>query len=689
MFSNKVDPLPQKNWRSNVRRPSYINTCESKTQWTLPLSERLKRREQEGEFKKDVDRSAKGLTKQKWNKFKRELREISYKLEPWRASIKAVEGYHGSGVASYFMFMRWSLFLNIGITLLIITFVTIPQVAFPKRDYSPAIFGINKTSVQIDEAVKCSKDYVLKINKTDVKALLLDFLQGSGWMEKTALFYGYYDNKELFTYGKTYIIPLAYLLVSISCLLYSVILMAKKSAASFRDNVEDDRAGDNFQFFSLVFLSWDYTITDAVSAKLKKASIMKQIQTELAEKQYKLKKENLTKNQRILMYTIRVTINIFVLTCLTASAYLIYYVTQYSTNFTKMDTYSGQHKIVKLLVEFMPSLTISALNGFVPIIFSLVIIIEDYAPQNEVIITLGRTILLRLASLIFLVASLYKDVMCKPKNVCGIGMESCTKITCWESYIGQQFYKLVITDFVIKLVLCLTVEPIRKLMAKKLKFKLLPQPQFNVPQNVLDLVYIQSLCWLGFFFAPLITCMVLISIFITFYLKKLSALHWCAASVKPYKASKSQSLFASVLMVSFFLCCLPIGYVICKVPPSRSCGPFRIYKYMYEILTVTLEFWPISAAITISFLTSGAFVLTIIIVLLLFLYYFYKKIASQSATIKILSNKLNSERKEKYYFMVEASKSLKQGQANREYPTQARELEEATGSTEVLDENKS
>uniref|UniRef100_A0A0L8I5I5 TMC domain-containing protein n=1 Tax=Octopus bimaculoides TaxID=37653 RepID=A0A0L8I5I5_OCTBM len=190
---------------------------------------------------------------------------------------------------------------------------------------------------------------------------------------------------------------------------------------------------------------------------------------------------------------------------------------------------------------------------------------------------------------------------------------------------------------------------------------------------------------LGFFFAPLITCMVLISIFITFYLKKLSALHWCAASVKPYKASKSQSLFASVLMVSFFLCCLPIGYVICKVPPSRSCGPFRIYKYMYEILTVTLEFWPISAAITISFLTSGAFVLTMIIVLLLFLYYFYKKIVSQSESIKILSNKLNSERKEKYYFMVEASKSLKQGQENREHPTQAREPD----SIEVLGENKS
>ncbi|GAB1598463.1 transmembrane channel-like protein 7, partial [Argonauta hians] len=614
------------------------------------------RREQEGQVRDNSKLNAKSFTKQKWKKVKRETREISEKLEPWRSSIKAVEGYHGSGVASYFMFMRWSAFLNIGITGFILVFVTLPGVAFPPKNYLMSCCG--GTNQSIETANTCSKAYILNTSSSDTKTLLLDFIQGSGWMEKTALFYGYYKNEALTTDGISYMIPLAYLLVTMACLFFSVILLAKKSASNFRHSVEKRSVANSFQFYNLVFVSWDYTITDNTSAKLKKCSIRKQIEAELAEKQYRLKKDNLTKHQRICLYAIRIAVNIFVLACLGASAFLIFRVTKFSTDSINNKTFIDKPKILKLLVEFLPPLTMGVLNGFVPIIFSFVTRFEDYAPQKEVYLTLVRTILLKLASLIFLVASLYKDVMCRSKDGCRIGKDPCPQIKCWETYIGQQFYKLVITGFATKLIMCLLVEPFRKLIAIKLKLKV--QKQFNVPQDVLDLIYVQSLCWLGFFFAPLISLMVLIEIFFTFYLKKLSALHWCTASEKAYKASKSQSLFASLLMGSFFLCCLPIGYVIRKVPPSASCGPFRIYNHMYDILTFTASTWPITTGAVVSFLTSGAFIIIIIIILLLFLYYFYQKIKYQSRTVNILTERLESERKEKYYFMVEASKLQKQ-----------------------------
>lgn len=149
--------------------------------------------------------------------------------------------------------------------------------------------------------------------------------------------------------------------------------------------------------------------------------------------------------------------------------------------------------------------------------------------------------------------------------------------------------------------------------------------------------------------------MVLLKFFCTFHLKKLSALKWCAALEKPYKASKSQSLFATVLMISFFFCCLPIGYIICYVPPSRSCGPFRVYNNMYDILTITVELWPLTASMIVRFLSSSAFILTIIVILILFLYHCAQRGSAQNETIKLLRKQLNAERKEKFYFMMEAN----------------------------------
>ncbi|CAE1282323.1 TMC [Acanthosepion pharaonis] len=659
MFSNnKISPLPNNGVvddssgsQVSQRRQAVVTVEQNSQIWTPHLSERLRRRTEFGELK--PTKKSSGNLEQKIIQIRRFLREVAFKLEPWRESVKAIEGHHGSGVASYFLFLRWSIYLNFGFFMLLFGLIVIPQVAFKKKNYTTAVLGINSSYVHVNYSQHCSQQYILNYSSTSVSEILLDFLQGTGWMEKTPLFYGYYEGKEL-NYDKSYIIPLAYILVCIFSLIYSVIMMAKKSASNFQDSIYDATPSSHYQFFTLVFLSWDYTMTDEISAKLKLKSLKKQIISELTDKQYRQKRKNLTTYQYARIIFIRVLVNIFVLLCLGTGAYLIYFTTQFTTFHVKPDEFHGHHESVRFLVEYLPSITISALNGFIPFVFSFITKVEDYLPQNQVIIILIRTILLRLASLIFLVASLYKEVMCTPKDNCNVGVADCPPLRCWETYIGQQFYKLVIMDFLISFSLCVIVEPLRKLFSRCLKISSL-EPQFDVPKNVLDLVYTQSLSWLGFFFAPLLPCMVLLKFFGTFYLKKLSALKWCAALEKPYKASKSQSLFATVLMISFFFCCLPIGYIICYVPPSRSCGPFRVYNNMYDILTITVELWPLTASMIVRFLSSSAFILTIIVILILFLYHCAQRGSAQNETIKLLRKQLNAERKEKFYFMMEAN----------------------------------
>lgn len=52
--------------------------------------------------------------------------------------------------------------------------------------------------------------------------------------------------------------------------------------------------------------------------------------------------------------------------------------------------YVEWHTALQLLIEFLPSLTITFLNILVPLIFEKIVMGEDYTPQVEVQITLVR-----------------------------------------------------------------------------------------------------------------------------------------------------------------------------------------------------------------------------------------------------------------------------------------------------------
>lgn len=45
---------------------------------------------------------------------------------------------------------------------------------------------------------------------------------------------------------------------------------------------------------------------------------------------------------------------------------------------------------------------------------------------------------------------------------------------------------------------------------------------------------------------------------------QLSAMYNTNPPEIPYKASKSNNFFMIVLMIAFFLCCLPVGYTMVK-----------------------------------------------------------------------------------------------------------------------------
>lgn len=58
---------------------------------------------------------------------KYELKNMIYFLELWYSSLKKIEGNFGSGVGSFFQFLRTIFILNFCIAIISIAFIVVPQ----------------------------------------------------------------------------------------------------------------------------------------------------------------------------------------------------------------------------------------------------------------------------------------------------------------------------------------------------------------------------------------------------------------------------------------------------------------------------------------------------------------------------------------------------------------------------------
>ncbi|XP_070187333.1 transmembrane channel-like protein 7 isoform X2 [Littorina saxatilis] len=574
--------------------------------------------------------------KNAWHNFK-------YTMELWGSSMRTIEGHHGTGVVSYFVFLRYLLLVNFCMFLLSM-FIWVPEAIHDESAYTSG-----------STAATCTPLYDVNVSSNAFE-LILDFFQGSGWMEKTMMFYGYYSGNGL--ENTSYKLSLAYILVCISCLVVSLILMGKYLVSDFRETILN--AGDGLtEFCNKVFGTWDYALTDNTSASIKHKSVRFELLSDMNEQIFVKEREQRLRDGslRCKLYTIRIIINIFIVLVLGASGYLIYYVTDYSTGYVSRnaDVSGTTEVLLKLLVQFLPAITISALNGMLPVIFQKVVVGEEYTNAFVVKITLVRTVFLRLASLTVLMVTLYSAVTCSTRSVCMSTSSPCSVITCWETYVGQQLYKLIIADFLAVIIKTLLVELPRRLCYEKCScgiFKKIGPPEFDIPACVLDLVYSQCLYWLALTFAPLAPTFAVLKVVVTFYMKRLSVLKACPPAEQPSRASRTNTFFMVILLIAFFICSVPVGYVFYDMEPSHGCGPFRTYGYMYHAITQTVEGWPSGGQGFYNLIVSPAVTGPLIIFLILLIYYCSVLASAHKSVADIYREQLVMEGRDKQYLMV-------------------------------------
>ncbi|KAF4103044.1 transmembrane channel-like protein 7 [Onychostoma macrolepis] len=496
----------------------------------------------------------------------------------WKRGIQRIGGHFGGGVQSYFLYLRFLVILNFLSSLLIGAFVLIPSIVFRSMNLNSTIAPtVNLTGVEICLQYDPKPDALLVFY-----TYFLDLVSGTGFMEYSYLFYGYYNNSVIESNGFSYNIPLAYLLTAAFYFLFCLICMIIRMGDTARLVVTGGGAVGGYSM--LVFTGWDHGLQGDRATKLKKNNLRHRLQVDLEEERLKKKAASLTLGQTVSLYALRVFLNLVVLILIGATFYCIARATQFSqSNVEKSD-------FTELLLQYLPSMVITASNFVVPLLCDKIALLEKYSPSTTVILALLRAVFLRLVSLGVLLFTLWEQITCKGEN----SSEYCTpckynhkRYECWETRVGQEMYKLTLFDFLITIATLILVEFPRRIVVDHCSCKLtqlVGRQEFLVAPNVLALVYSQTVVWTGALFCPLLPFINTIKFILFYYCKKITLFQNCQPATRNFRSTTSNFFFLLVLLFGWMLSSMVLLYSVAKIHPSYGCGPFRTNSAMWDVV---------------------------------------------------------------------------------------------------------
>ncbi|XP_010292506.1 PREDICTED: transmembrane channel-like protein 6 [Phaethon lepturus] len=501
-------------------------------------------------------------------------------VKPWHYALKQIGGRFGSSVLSYFLFLKTLLMFNILSFLILLVFVVALQAAYPPASASAHPF----TS--------------------------LELLTGAGYFTHSLLYYGYYSNVTLNDpllnmpldgsscpiAAPLLNMPLAYLFsVGVSFLVTCVLLVYSMSR-SFRESYRvGSSAGD---LAVKVFCAWDFKVIQRRSVKLQCENICTQLKELLAEQ--RSRSHSLSLCQRlghtaVLLLAWALSLST-VLGCVLAVHYFSEHMHVVSAAPCMGPGVGGpglgywggrpeqpwEAEAAPLQLPFCGErqqeaillvlpLVVSLLTVLMPHLYNLLAVWEKQdSPVTEVYVAICRNLILKMVVLGLLCYQwLSRRVVCSTEE-------------CWETCVGQDLYRFVVMDFIFTLLDTLFGELVwRLILEKRLKRK--QKPEFDIARNVLELIYGQTLTWLGILFAPLLPAVQTLKLLLLFYIKKTSLMQNCQSPSKPWQASHMSTVFITLLCFPSFLgAAVFLSYTIWSVRPSETCGPFQGLETIYK-----------------------------------------------------------------------------------------------------------
>uniref|UniRef100_A0A674EPA9 Transmembrane channel-like protein n=1 Tax=Salmo trutta TaxID=8032 RepID=A0A674EPA9_SALTR len=620
-------------------------------------------------------------------KVSRLLYNIVVLFIPWEMRIKKIESHFGSGVASYFIFLRWLFGINIVLTVMTGAFIVIPELLAGEP------FGTTRSKTIPKEHLASAQD--------------LDTIWSlGGYLQYSVLFYGYYGPvRKLGSAG--YRLPLAYFLVGMAVFAYSFIILLRKMAKNSRLSLAS-ASDENFTFCWRVFCAWDYLIGNPEAAESKGAAIVNNIREAIVEEQEKKKDTSLA-----VLISLRILANILVLLSLAGSIYIIYFVVDRSQKLEQ------EKPELTLWEKNEVSVVVSLITMIAPSAFELVAQLEMYHPRTSLRFQLARVLVLYLGNLYSLIIALLDKVnsmsmaaasvvsgnlsdstafmatISQPREtslstlvsdisisenrnstIATIAMVldvntsiSTSKVTmatmynhtgmfeqnkqkkpdeCWETYVGQEMLKLSIIDMIFTVASILLIDFIRGLVVRylsdcccwDLESKFPEYGEFKIAENVLHLIYNQGMIWMGSFFSPCLPAFNVLKLIGLMYLRSWAVLTCNVPHQQVFRASRSNNFYLAMLLFMLFLCMLPTIFAIVRYRPSQHCGPFSGQEKIYDIISETIaNDFPLWFSKVMSYVTSPVVALPALLLLFMLIYY----LQAIARSLKFTNNQLRMQ----------------------------------------------
>ncbi|XP_067006648.1 transmembrane channel-like protein 5 isoform X2 [Anabrus simplex] len=448
-----------------------------------------------------------------------------------------------------------------------------------------------------------------------------------GFFTNSILYYGHYtsENLELIP-GLYYSMPMAYFFTALWCYLFIFLSLSISMAKSYRRSFIEASGGVKNMYAHKVLCGWDFSVATTEAAYLKSRSIFNEL------------KELLSEDAK--HYEKRTFLGSLYITVVQLAVHVLSTVILLGTG-TVMWLMLNAHLITDSRMSMMMALIVTLILTVAPVIFSWLVRFEEYRnPRTALYVTLLRTFCLEVVIVGVLVTFWLQE-----KND-----------SCWETSLGQEVYRLVLMDFLIAIVGTSLSELVRRRIYETL-WKGIGVPEFDIARNTLNLIYNQTLFFVGFFFSPLLSFIIVIKMFITFYIKKIGVLKNCQPSVRSWRAAQTQTVFLVLSFLSLLGVIIAYGYILTQVKAS-NCGPFRGYDNMYQMILEELfqlkqdsDFFKF-----IMFFTKPGVVAGILVAMCVGVYYLRAQSKAQEHMVNILQEMLIVEAKDKEFLLTNLSK---------------------------------
>ncbi|XP_031817632.1 transmembrane channel-like protein 4 [Sarcophilus harrisii] len=559
-------------------------------------------------------------------------------LVPWRTTLTRIGGQYGAGTESYFTLLRFLLGLNILGALFQGALTLLPLLLLGPIPGPPSQ-GVHQPCGPYDPLPQGLVDY---------PTLLINLLSGEGHLEWSPLFYGFYPAQLS---GGTFRLPVAYLLSTFVSGLLCLLLILHRSVSGLKQTLLSE-SGALTSYSHRIFSAWDFGLRGAGPVELRRRALRYELQVELEEASERKRAEARTRAQWAGLWATRILLNLLVLAMLGAAFYGIYWAVDPNKVLQNVPVVL-ETPVLRLLVAYLPSIFISAANLLLPPVFGLITGLEGYPRSRQLQLLLLRTVFLRLASLVVLLASLWNEITCggKPEaEACATCGYNSAERPCWETRVGQEMYKLLLFDLLTALAIPLLVQFPRKLLGTVCcgrLGRLLGTMEFQVPEEVLGLVYGQTLVWIGAFYCPLLAGLNAIKFLIIFYLKRFSLFFFCSPASRTFRASAANFFFPLVLLLGLAISAVPVLYGIFVIPPSKLCGPFRGQVTIWAAVPHAIQGLPRTARDFLFFLGTLSFAVPLMLVSSVLMVYTLTLASSYGRQVSKLKGHIKMESKSK------------------------------------------